>query len=129
MYQGFWRNVKRSTNYLFRRRSRRGARQFRSTDTGIPHVRGKRHRKPQSEASHLLRLAGPALGASLLGILSLGPGKTGGQHTFTDGSLMFCMITVVFLVRSLTATAPERIRLIAAAASLPYPICLLFQIA
>lgn len=125
-YGGFWRTLRRATTFWFRDRSRRRWRHHGKVDNEIPVVG---HRPPVRRphwAVALLGLVVPALAVTLLGLWSLKRAIDFGYWHLGNGveTALWVGATVAMMARSLSATAPLWVRIVAFAVSVPYPVAL-----
>lgn len=121
-----WRNVRRATNYVHRRRDDRGVRRIVRIDSH-PAVTGSGREPPPARPFRQflsLTVPGLALGAVGLVVTAL-YGNRDWRFSYVWTTLAFLSITVVCTARAVSATrAPRWIRATAIAAALIYPLAL-----
>jgi hypothetical protein len=115
----FLRNIRRSTQFLTRRRQRSGVRHFERSGIVRP-MAGSRQRK--EERLGFLSLALPGFVITFLGVVAQ---PTKDLITASPPSMLFWCLAVIFSVRALTANAPRPARALAGLICLGYPICAL----
>ena len=115
----FLRNLRKSTQFLTRRRKPGGARHFERTGIVRPIAGSKRR---ETERSGFLSLAWPGFPITFLG-LAAQPARD--LLTASPTSLLFWGLSIIFGVRAVTANASRTVRLLAGIICLGYPICAL----